>query len=196
MTFLEKGLYMRNKFYIPVTQIKALPSWLARGRSAPWCPLPAREGQEEDTDIWIRRLELEFLSCPRVRTVSVWVPDKQSLCRYFSSRNLIEETRYKNVVRVERVNGMWGNPEIRYNRKPQPPVGWKARERRWCDGAEDQGSPAGTLRERVPEKARPQKKHSLCWGCCPKQRQGELLWFLFSSHLPVSCVCLLLVESN
>lgn len=37
-------------------------------------------------------------------------------------------------------------------------------------GLRNQGSAVGTLRERVSEESRPQKKHS---NCCPKQREGE-----------------------
>lgn len=40
-------------------------------------------------------------------------------------------------------------------------------------GLRSQGCPAGTLRERVSEGSGPQKKHSYCWGCCPKLREWE-----------------------
>lgn len=131
----------------------------------------------------------------------VWIsqsPGKQGLCRYFSSRNLTEETGYKNVARVKRANGMWGNPEVRYNRKPRPPVGWKDRGRRWWLALRNQGSPAGTLRETESIWGMETTEETqLLLGMLPKaEKVGEILWFLLSSHLPISCLCLLLAKSN
>lgn len=49
-------------------------------------------------------------------------------------------------------------------------------------GLRNQGSAVGTLRERVSEESRPQKKHSYC---CLKQREWEKYSGL-SSSLPMS----------
>ena len=107
-----------------------------------WLSLPAREGWWKDTDMWVRRQELELWFCPPSWTVSVQVQINKAYA------SIYEETGYKNVARVEK-----GNPGN--HRKWLPPVGWKDRERRWCYWAKYQGSPVGMWRERVSGESRP-----------------------------------------
>lgn len=174
----KKNLFLHSSKIMCNFKIKALPSWWARRWSlsseAPFRPEKGSGKTHLNQEASAKGSHSAF-PCGLYQSESREMASSHiSVAGILLMKLVIMLRELKGQVR----RGMWGNPEIRCNWKPLPPVRWKDRIR--GDSPEE----LGTWRK-VSEQFRPQEKRVCCWGCSPKQSVRKTPLFLPPNFMPM-----------